>query len=365
MKTVSVDVAHRPYKVSIGAGLLGNLKAVGGLRTLLENRRVAIVSDKTVWALHGEKFRQGLSAAGAKVVGYAAFEPGEENKNLTTLSWVWDRLVEMALERGDLVAALGGGVVGDVAGFAAATYLRGVDFIQAPTTLLAMVDSSVGGKTGIDHPSGKNLLGAFHQPVAVVADTEVLGTLPERQILSGAAEMIKAAILADAGLFGVLERGGPLVFKDAAALEETIAASVRIKAEVVAKDEREGGPRALLNLGHTLGHAVEAAMGFSGLTHGEAVALGMVFAARLSRATGRIGAGDAERIVALLEDWGYPAKAEGLTVEEIKKAFAFDKKKASGRVRWVLPTEIGGAQWGQTVEEETIDALLVGMQGQR
>lgn len=365
MRVVDVALAPRYYKVSIGSGLASRMTELPDVAGLLKARRVALISDENVYGLHGAVIESGLTRAGANLGAVVLMRPGEENKNLATLSGIWDRMVNSSIERADLVVAFGGGVVGDVAGFAAATYLRGIQFMQVPTTILAMVDSSVGGKTGIDHPSGKNLLGAFHQPAAVVADTDFLATLPEREALSGLAEAIKSAILADRTLFDLLEREGPGITAKREALEETVARCVAVKAGIVAQDEREGGPRALLNLGHTLGHAVEAANGFAGVTHGEAVALGMLFAARLSEKLGVIEKKEAGRIVALLSAWNYPSRAGGLSVEEIKKAFAFDKKKASGKVRWVLPTGIGSARWGQTVEEETIDALLVGMQGKR
>lgn len=365
MRVVEVVVPGGSYKVSIGGGLLGRLKELPDVASLLAGRNVAVVSDETVHGLHGGALSDGLAAAGARVIAKAILKPGEENKNIAGVSAIWDALVEGNAERSDLVVAFGGGVVGDMAGFAAATYLRGVEFMQVPTTLLAMVDSSVGGKTGVDHPKGKNLIGAFHQPKAVVADTDLLATLPRREALSGLAEAIKAAVLADPVLFGLLEREGPEIAGGGEALEEALERSVAVKADVVARDEREGGPRALLNLGHTLGHAVEAACGFAGIAHGEAVALGMLFAVRLSKALGRIESAEAERVERLLNSWGYPKRAEGLGSEEIKRAFAFDKKKASGKVRWVLPTGMGRAEWGVTVDEATIDALLVGMQGKR
>ena len=363
MRTVEVPVGPFPYKVHIGEGLAGSLGELPDVASLLKGRGVALVSDQNVHRLHGEAMERGLALAGAVIKVSYAFAPGEENKNFASLCGIWNALVDGGVERKDLIVAFGGGVVGDVAGFAAATYLRGVDFLQVPTTLLAMVDSSVGGKTGIDHPRGKNLIGAFHQPRAVVADTDFLETLPRREALSGLAEAIKAGILADADLFALLEKRGPGILYDQDALLEAVAKSVKVKAHIVAEDEREGGVRALLNFGHTVGHAVEAALGFSGLTHGEAVALGMGFATRLAAKSGMIERGGAGRILALLENWGYPARAEGLRWEEIKKGFAFDKKKESGETRWVLPLDIGRAQWGKVVDTVTVDLLLAEMQG--
>jgi len=262
VRRVTVGLGNRAYEVAVGRGLLRAPGKAGGAAAALRGRRVFLAADRAVWALYGEALREGVGSLGAQILGHACTEPGEANKNLPALSRLWDGLVDAGVERQDAVVALGGGVLGDVAGFAAATYLRGVEIVQVPTTLLAMVDSSVGGKTGIDHPRGKNLLGAFHQPRGVLADLEVLGTLPRREVLSGLAEVLKAALLADPGLFGLLEERGPALTEEPDLLEEAVARAVAVKARVVGDDEREAGPRALLNLGHTLGHAVEAAAGY-------------------------------------------------------------------------------------------------------
>jgi 3-dehydroquinate synthase len=249
--------------------------------------------------------------------------------------------------------------VGDLAGFAAATYMRGIDFIQVPTTLLAMVDSSVGGKTAVDHERGKNLIGAFHQPRLVVADLELLKTLPPREVLSGMAELIKAAILADEGLFKLLEEHGRELTAQPEALEQAVASAVRVKAEVVAADEREGGSRALLNLGHTFAHAVETVTKYRGPNHGEAVAMGISFAVEMAQKLELISGEDAERIEKLLLAWGYELYPVGLDLDEIKRALSFDKKCQGGKVKWVLPLKIGKARWGVEIGDQTLDAAFL------
>jgi 3-dehydroquinate synthase len=329
----------------------------------LQGRRVFLVSDRTVWALYGDALLAGMDELGAQVLGRVCTEPGEAHKNLASLGRVWDSLIDGGVERGDALVALGGGVVGDVAGFAAATYLRGIDLVQVPTTLLAMVDSSVGGKAGIDHPRGKNLLGAFHQPRGVLADLETLGSLPRREVLSGLAEVLKAAILADAELFRLLEEQGPGLVEDPSLLEEAVARAVAIKARVVEADEREAGARALLNLGHTLGHAVEVVTGYGTWSHGEAVAMGIAFAGRLSEKLGLLGTSEAKRIRALVEKWGYPLTATGIGAEKIIDALRFDKKSVGGAPLWVLPEGIGKARWGVRVDAGTIANVLREAQG--
>lgn len=346
------------YEVAVGRGLLSRLGKVPSLAAKLVGRRVFAVSDRTVGALYGDRLEDGLRSAGARIAGWHVMEPGEGHKDLESLRGIWDALVAAGIERRDVVAALGGGVVGDVAGFAAATYLRGIDFVQLPTTVLAIADSSVGGKTAIDHPKGKNLIGAFHQPCGVAADLETLETLPEREVYSGLAEVIKAGLLADPSLFERLEASGPAVATDPEAMAESIARAVAVKARIVESDEREGGARALLNLGHTLGHAAEVAAGYGVLTHGEAVALGMAFAARLSAATGRLPAAEALRIERMLERWGYPVKLAGVSVEKVLDALRLDKKASGGAPRWVLLRAVGSPEWGCSVSPEILELLL-------
>ncbi len=357
-----MDAAGRPYPVLVGAGLLDHPLPEPAAGELV-GRRVFVVSDRTVWALHGARLEAALARWGTAAAGRVLLSPGEAHKDLDALSRCWDALVGAGIERSDLVVAFGGGVVGDVAGFAAATYLRGIAFVQVPTTVLAAVDSSVGGKTAIDHPGGKNLVGAFHQPRAVVADLGLLASLPRREVLSGLAEAIKAAVLGDPDLFRLLEQRGPGVAGDPAGLEEVVARAVAVKARVVAADEREAGLRAVLNLGHTLGHAVEAAAGYGGWTHGEAVALGLAFAVDLSERLGRCTGRTRRRIVELLENWGYPLTPRGISAEKIFVALRHDKKSRGGAPRWVLVRDIGDVEWGVTVPEQLVAERLREVQG--
>ncbi|GAB4267253.1 MAG: 3-dehydroquinate synthase [Deferrisomatales bacterium] len=358
MRVVRVELGPRGYAVAVGRGFLGDLEAVEPLARALGGRQTFIVSDRTVWAHCGQTLERGLASLGGRPAGRALLEPGEAHKTLESARQIWDGLVDAGVEREGCLVALGGGVVGDVAGFAAATYLRGIPFVQLPTTLLAMVDSSVGGKTGVDHPRGKNLIGAFHQPLAVGADLATLATLPRREVLSGLAEVIKAGLLGDPELFARLEERGPGIVDDPEALEDAVARAVAFKARVVAADEREGGARAQLNLGHTLGHAVEAAAGFGTYTHGEAVALGLAFAARLSGELGLLAAADVERIVGLVEAWGYPLQVPGVAAEKILDALRFDKKSRGGTPRWVVLEGIGKPRWGVAVAPELVARLL-------
>ena len=365
MRRIPVRLGGRSYEVIVGRGFLSDLGRLKALRGIWGGRKVFIASDRTVWELYGAALVEGLRSAGAEPAGRVALEPGEAHKDLNSARAVWDAMVEAGVERRGCLAALGGGVVGDVAGFAAATYYRGIDFFQVPTTLLAAVDSSVGGKTGVDHPRGKNLIGAFHQPQGVAADLETLATLPGREVRSGFAEVIKAGLLGDPDLFALLEEQGPGIGRDLDALEEAVARAVAFKARIVEADEREGGARAQLNLGHTLGHAVEKAAGYGSYTHGEAVALGIAFAARLSRELGVLGPGPAERIVRLIEGWGFPLTVPGVAAEKILEALRFDKKSEGGTPRWVLLRGVGEAEWGVRVPTETVRALLQRYQGDR
>ncbi|MDF1553039.1 MAG: 3-dehydroquinate synthase [Deferrisomatales bacterium] len=355
---LGVNLGERSYPVVIGSGLLQRLPQVDGIAGLLRGRRVFVATDETVGGLHGAALGEGLAEAGAKTIGRHAMAPGEAHKHLGSLAGYWDALLTAGVERGDLLVAFGGGVVGDVAGFAAATCLRGIDVLQVPTTLLAMVDSSVGGKTGIDHERGKNLIGAFHQPAGVVADLELLGTLSRRELLSGAAEMIKAAILGDPALFDLLEQAGSALLDDPTALAGAVQRAVALKARVVEGDERESGQRALLNLGHTAGHAVEVCAGYGNITHGEAVAMGIGFAAALSERLGRCPGGVARRVANLLEKFGYPLRGRGLPAEKVWEALRHDKKTRGGVPKWVLIRDIGEAEWGVEVPDEVVADLL-------
>jgi len=347
---VDVALGERRYDIVIGRDVLVSL----GVRVaeLRPGTRTAIVTDRTVARYWLEKTEAALAAAGI-ASSRIVVEDGEGSKTYAGLQQVSEALIAAKIERNDLVIALGGGVVGDLAGFAAAILRRGVDFVQVPTSLLAQVDSSVGGKTGINSPQGKNLLGAFHQPALVVADTAVLDTLSPRQFRAGYAEVAKYGVLGDAAFFAWLELNHAGIFKGTAAREHAIASCCRAKAAIVARDERENGERALLNLGHTFGHALEAATGFSDrLFHGEGVAVGMVLAAELSAELGMIAAADAARISHHLAEVGLPTRLqeiagvaqEGLAdADALMTLMAQDKKVKRGRLTFILLEAVGRA----------------------
>ncbi len=339
MKTLHVDLGERSYPIYIGQGLLGRPELI---RPHIHGRQVMVVSNETVAPLYLEQVRQALEDFEQQAV---ILPDGEEYKNLETLNTIFDALLERRFNRRCTLVALGGGVVGDIAGFAAACYQRGVDFVQIPTTLLAQVDSSVGGKTGVNHPLGKNMIGAFHQPNCVLADTDTLNTLDDRQLAAGIAEVIKYGLIRDAGFFDWLEGNmGRLNARDPEALVFAIERSCRNKAEVVAEDEREAGSRALLNLGHTFGHAIETGTGYGVWLHGEAVAVGMLLAARLSALQGWLDEADVDRIEALLLAAHLPVKAPGeMDADRFLELMAVDKKVLDGGLRLVLLRGIGQA----------------------
>lgn len=364
---VVVDVAlgERTYDILIGRDILASLgERIARLRP---GARTAIVTDRNVARYWLEKTEASLAAAGIASSRIIADE-GEGSKSYATLEWVCEALIAAKIERNDLVIALGGGVVGDLAGFAAAIVRRGVDFVQVPTSLLAQVNSSVGGKTGINSPKGKNLIGAFHQPVLVVADTAVLDTLPPRQFRSGYAEVAKYGVLGDEAFFGWLEQNHADIARGGSAREHAIATSCRAKAAIVARDERETGERALLNLGHTFGHALEAATGFSDrLFHGEGVAIGMVLAAEFSAELGMISRQDAARIARHLAEAGLPTHLqdiagfaqEGLAdADALMALMAQDKKVKRGRLTFILLEAIGRAVIAPNVEPPLVRDFL-------
>ncbi len=327
--------------------------------------RYAVITDSHVATLYGEKLVARCRDATLQVE-LLEFPAGEWNKTRETWARLSDRMLAAQLGRDSAVVALGGGVVGDVAGFVAATYLRGVPYIQAPTTLLAMIDSSIGGKTGVDVPAGKNLLGAFHQPRLVVADLDLLGTLPAPQLAAGIAEAVKHGAIADADYFAFLEREHDAVTtKQPDALERLVRRSVEIKAGVVAADERETGRRAILNFGHTVAHAVEATAKFAVL-HGEAVAIGMAYEARLAERLGIAAAGTADRIRRLLERYDLPLELpESATPDELLATMQLDKKARAGTVRFALPEVVGrmhadGSGWTVAAPERVVREVLSG-----
>jgi 3-dehydroquinate synthase len=340
MRTVPVGLAERSYAIHIDRGLLARTEL---LLPRLEQRKVAIVTNLTIAPLYLEPLASALRDAAVEVVPIVV-DDGEDHKNWQTLNSIFDHLLTHRCERKTTIIALGGGVVGDLAGFAAATYQRGVPLIQIPTTLLAQVDSSVGGKTAINHPSGKNMIGAFHQPRLVLADTATLDTLPEREFSAGLAEVIKYGLIMDAPFLAWLEVNMEKVrARDTDALAYAIARSCENKALVVVADEREAGERALLNLGHTFGHAIEAGLGFGSWLHGEAVAAGTILAARLSERMGLLNAAQVERVVRLLNRAGLPTEAPDLGEARYLELMGHDKKVEDGKLRLVLLKAPGNA----------------------
>jgi 3-dehydroquinate synthase len=340
MQTLTVGLAERSYPIHIGRGLLGRAEL---LLPHLPKKRCAIVTNTTVAPLYLAQVQGLLEANGVSVVP-VILPDGEEYKTAETLNLIYDALLTHRCERSTPLIALGGGVIGDMTGFAAATYLRGVPFIQIPTTLLSQVDSSVGGKTGINHPLGKNMIGAFYQPKAVIADTDTLNTLPDEELSAGLAEVIKYGLIRDLSFLEWLEANmEALVARDPAALQEAIARSCQNKAEVVAADERESGERALLNLGHTFGHAIENGCGYGVWLHGAAVAAGTMMAADLSQRLGWINAADVARTRALFGRARLPLVPPKLGVAQYLDLMGLDKKVEGGKIRFVLLKSIGHA----------------------
>ncbi len=355
---VNVELAERSYEIRIGYGIS---KEPAVAAPVIENRKCLLVSDSNVFPLYGERVLEILRKNGASNVESVVFTAGEESKNLETILTICRKAAQANLDRKSILVALGGGVTGDMAGFSAAIYMRGIRFIQIPTTLLAMVDSSVGGKTGVDIPEGKNLIGAFHQPDGVFIDTEFLNTLPSRQYLCGMAEIIKTAAILDPVFFDLLETNVELIrARDKDFTAEMIARCCALKADVVAQDEKESGLRAILNFGHTFGHAFECRADYT-LPHGEAVAVGMVLAARLSAARGLLSGGDAERLTRLIRGVGLPVvPPAGHSSAEIIETMFKDKKTMNGILRFVLLNAIGKASVCPVAPEEA-EAVLKGI----
>jgi 3-dehydroquinate synthase len=353
MQTLTVALADRSYPIHIGSGLLRQPQWLQGV---IGGRDVLLVSNTTVAPLYAGTLRDAL---GGRELIEVILPDGEQHKSLATASRVFDVLITNRMARDSVIVALGGGVVGDLAGFVAACYQRGIDFVQVPTTLLAQVDSSVGGKTAVNHPGGKNLIGAFHQPHAVIADTDTLATLPARELQAGLAEVIKYGLICDAQFFAWLEQNmAQLLAREPAALAHAIHRSCQIKAEFVARDEREQGDRALLNLGHTFGHAIEAATGYVEWLHGEAVGAGMLIAADLSRRLGALAVADVQRIEALLRAAGLPTEAPRIGAGTAAGYMSIDKKVQSGRVRLVLMQGLGRARLASDYDDEALRETL-------
>ncbi|KAK9835567.1 hypothetical protein WJX74_003172 [Apatococcus lobatus] len=334
-KIVNVDLGDRSYPIYIGEALLNDAEIVS---RHVQGSQILVVTNTTVAPLYLESFVKGLREQGAFKVESVILPDGEEHKSLQVLQQVWDKALESRLDRKATFVALGGGVIGDMTGFAAAAYQRGASFIQVPTTVMAMVDSSVGGKTGVNHPLGKNMIGAFYQPRCVLADMETLKSLPDRELASGISEIVKYGLIFDPELFNWLEENvEKLLNRDSKAMMHAIDRSCAIKADIVALDEREGGVRATLNLGHTFGHAIEAAQGYGVWLHGEAVAAGMVMAADMSFRLGWIEPEICKRTVELLKRAKQPiTPPKGMTAEQFRSFMSVDKKVQDGKLRLVL-----------------------------
>ncbi|MBK7729818.1 MAG: 3-dehydroquinate synthase [Gammaproteobacteria bacterium] len=351
---LNVDLGDRGYPIYIGSGLLGDAAL---LRRHLDSGPVALVSNVTVAPLYLERVK---AALGERLAVVKLLPDGEQHKTLDVLATIYDALLESRCDRRTTVVALGGGVVGDMSGFAAATYQRGVSFLQLPTTLLAQVDSSVGGKTGVNHPRGKNMIGAFHQPRCVIADTDTLATLPAREFAAGVAEVIKYGLIGDLGFYRWLQaHSDTLVQRDPRILAQAIRRSCENKARVVAADEREEGLRALLNFGHTFAHAIETATAYGVYLHGEAVAIGMLMAAEFSSRLGWIAPAEVEGLRALLLATGLPVQPpSGIDPSRFLELMAADKKVAAGRIRLVLLRALGEAVVSAEFPPEELQALL-------
>jgi len=359
MHVVNVNLGDRSYDIEIGADLGQAGKRIQGLGL---GNKIALVTNPTVKKLHGRRMVDGLKAAGFLVLSVEVPD-GEQYKNLDWANAVYTALLTNAFDRTSALVALGGGVIGDLTGFAAATFMRGVPFIQVPTTLLAMVDSSVGGKTGVNHPMGKNMIGAFYQPKKVLMDLTALKTLPREEFLAGMAEVIKYGVIRDAAFFDYLDENREKILSlDPEALTHIIRRSCEIKAEVVSRDEREGGLRAILNFGHTVGHAVETAENYT-MRHGYAVAIGMVYAARLAHKTGLCDASVPQRVEKLIKSYGLPTDLSALSrkpsVSGLMDTMQRDKKAEGGKVKFVLPGKIGDVVITKEWDEQQLQKLLV------
>ncbi len=354
---IRVDIDERGYDILVGAGLLTDAATYASLPA---DAVAVVVSNTTVAPLYAERVASCLRGR-FRAVGLVSLQDGESHKAWPAVEQIFDALLATGADRHAWLFALGGGVVGDLTGFAAACYMRGIAYVQLPTTLLAQVDSSVGGKTAINHPLGKNLIGAFHQPRLVVADLETLATLPQRELVAGLAEVIKVGAAADAAFFDWIEANlDRMLGRDMQALALAVGKSCTLKAEVVRRDEKEVGLRAILNFGHTFGHAIEAATGFGAWLHGEAVGCGMVLAADLSRRLGGLDANDAARVAALVERAGLPVRLPAVAAERLAELMLHDKKAEGGVPRFVLLDALGRARVAAVHEHLVLDVLRDG-----
>jgi 3-dehydroquinate synthase len=357
IQTVRVELGERSYDIELGAG---NLLEVGRfVADRCDASHAVVITDEHVEKPHAMLAAESVAQT-ATAVDLVVIEPGEQSKCVPTASELWEKLLDLGADRKTAVVAVGGGVIGDLAGFIAATYARGIPFFQVPTTLLAQVDSSVGGKVGINLPAAKNMVGAFLQPRGVLIDTATLATLPDSEYRAGLGEVVKYGVILDAALFEFLEvNAGRILRRDPAALRHVIARCCRLKADIVEQDEREvSGLRAVLNYGHTFGHALESLTGYGTLLHGQAVAMGMVCAARLAERLGRIDASVADRQQKLLAAFGLPTHLPEVDADDILRAMMHDKKARHGELRFVLPTRLGHAELVGGVEIEKIREVL-------
>ena len=358
MHVVKVSLGDRDYDIEIGT----SLDQIGArLQGLGFSQKIAFITNPTVKKLYGQRVVDSLKAAGFLVLSIE-IPDGEQYKTLDWANAIYSALLINSFDRKSALVALGGGVIGDLTGFAAATFMRGVPFVQVPTTLLAMVDSSVGGKTGVNHAMGKNMIGAFYQPKKVLMDLDVLRSLPQEEFLAGMAEVIKYGVIWDASFFEYLDRKREKILAlNPDVLSQIIQRSCEIKAEVVSKDEREGGLRAILNFGHTVGHAIETAENYT-MRHGEAVAIGMVYASKLAHNTGLCNASVPERVEKLIKSYGLPTSLSALSrkpsVTELMDTMRIDKKAEGGKVRFVLPKKIGEVVVTGEWEEQQLQELI-------
>ena len=358
---IPVQLSQQAYTIVVERGALHRVAEY--LRELRVGRRAALVTSPEIGRHYGKPVVDRLREAGFAVT-VVEIPDGEAAKQLPVAERCWSALLEAGLDRGSTVLALGGGAVGDLAGFVAATFMRGVNFVQLPTTVLAQVDASIGGKTAIDHPKAKNLIGAFYQPRMVVADTLTIGTLSDREFRSGLAEVVKHGIVLDGNYFALVEReAGRILARDPEILEQVIGGSCRLKAGVVERDEREADLRAVLNYGHTIGHAMEAATQYGRWAHGEAVALGMVGEARLARRLGLASEQTVARQIAILDVLGLPIRASGIDVEAVLAAMTRDKKSKDGQVPFVLAPEVGSFKVTYGIARDDVRAVLEGLGG--
>ena len=356
-QNITVNLKSRAYEIAIAPGAIKDSKKI--LAPYVQDKKCFIISDSNVFPLYGKQAISELKNANGIIAGQFIFPAGEKSKTLSTVEQIYSTAIGAGLDRSSTIIALGGGVVGDIAGFVAATYMRGIDFIQIPTSLLAMVDSSVGGKTGVDLPEGKNLIGAFWQPKFVLIDPKTLDTLPEREVKGGLAEVVKYGIILDHYFFDELKKNVEKINTlDTEFYSKIISRSCNLKAKIVEEDECEGGIRAILNYGHTFGHAIETVAGFGNFIHGEAVAIGMLMAAELACSMNIMKREELQRIIELCEELNLPSSANGIDPNLIFEAMAKDKKTKNGKINFILPEKIGKVTIMADIEKKIIiDAI--------